>query len=49
MKHLTDILIEKGYVPYRYSCIFPDQNTSAKTQNNLMTMQLIIFYQMKIV
>ena len=36
MKHLTDILIEKGYVPYRYSCTFSEQNTSAKSQNDLI-------------
>lgn len=36
MKHFTDILIEKGYLPYRCSCVFPNQNTSAKSQNDLI-------------
>jgi len=36
MKHLTDILIEKGYLPYRCSCTFPEQNNSAKSQNDLI-------------
>jgi hypothetical protein len=34
MKHLTTILIEKGYEPWRYSCVYPTQNADAKNQNS---------------
>lgn len=33
MKHLLEVLLDNGYVAYRYSFIFPNQNTSAKIQN----------------
>jgi hypothetical protein len=33
---LLDILHEEGYKCYRSSCIFPDQNANAKTQNEMI-------------
>lgn len=33
---LLDILHEEGYKCYRHSCIFPNQNANAKTQNEMI-------------
>lgn len=33
MKYFTQHLIDLGYEPWRYSCIYPSQNSDAKNQN----------------
>jgi hypothetical protein len=33
MKHFLEIIKENGYKPYRCSCVFENQNPSAKEQN----------------
>ena len=36
MKHFTQYLIEIGYEPWRFSGIYPSQNSDCKNQNNFI-------------
>lgn len=42
---LLDILFEQGYKSYRSSCIFPDQNANAKTQNEMIFKRFDVVFE----